>query len=68
MTLHNNKNLFKEAISATATQKKLPAAYIEKDYWITLALYTIFHDTIYFRTQKKRGIKLRLPTTLLLKC
>jgi Nucleotidyl transferase AbiEii toxin, Type IV TA system len=58
MTLHNNKNLFKEAISATATQKKLPAAYIEKDYWITLALYTIFHDTISSETVFKGGTAL----------
>ena len=42
MKLHENKNLFQDAIAATATLKGLREIHIEKDYWVTLALYTIF--------------------------
>ena len=73
MTLHNNKTLFKEAVLATATQKNLPDIYIEKDYWVTLALYTIFKSDIgsqthlqqpfYSPTQQIRGSKSKRPIT-----
>ena len=58
MTLHNNKTLFKEAVLATATQKNLPDIYIEKDYWVTLALYTIFKSDIGSQAVFKGGTAL----------
>ncbi len=42
MNLHENKELFKDAVIATSQLKGIPEIYIEKDYWITLALYEIF--------------------------
>ncbi len=42
MNLHENKELFKDAIIATSQLKGIPEIYIEKDYWITFALYAIF--------------------------
>ncbi|WP_374950158.1 nucleotidyl transferase AbiEii/AbiGii toxin family protein [Mucilaginibacter sp.] len=46
MTLHNNAELFKDAITATAQQMKIAEIYVEKDYWVTLALKTIFASEI----------------------
>lgn len=42
MRLHTNPELFKDAIHATAQYLNLPEIYIEKDYWVTLALREIF--------------------------
>lgn len=38
MTLHLDKELFKELIDATASYLNLPFLYIEKDYWVTYVL------------------------------
>ncbi len=38
MTLHTDKELFKELIDATAKDLNLPSLYIEKDYWVTYIL------------------------------
>jgi predicted nucleotidyltransferase component of viral defense system len=46
MKLHHNQNLFKEAISAAAEWKNLLDIYIEKDYWVTVALHAIFTNEI----------------------
>jgi predicted nucleotidyltransferase component of viral defense system len=46
MDLHTNQQLFHEAVIATAQQFDIPEIYIEKDYWVTVALYTIFHAAI----------------------
>lgn len=46
MNLHTNKELFTQAITATAQQMKIPEIYIEKDYWVTLALKTIFQSEL----------------------
>ncbi len=35
MTLNENKELYNDAILATAQQKGIPEIYIEKDYWVT---------------------------------
>jgi hypothetical protein len=58
MKLHQNKKLFKEAIEATAQLKGIPAIYIEKDYWVTYALYLIFKDEIGKETIFKGGTAL----------
>ena len=44
MNLHNHTKIFEQAIRATAQYKGLREIYIEKDYWVTLALYIIFHS------------------------
>lgn len=46
MKLHLNKTLFRQAVQFTADQMKIPAIYIEKDYWVTFALYIIFNNEI----------------------
>ena len=40
MLLHQNKELFVNYIRITAQQMKIPAIYVEKDYWVTYALFT----------------------------
>jgi hypothetical protein len=44
--LHENKTLFRQAVQFTADQMKIPAIYVEKDYWVTYALFTIFNNEI----------------------
>jgi len=46
MRLHNNKELFKDAIIATSQLMGIAEIYVEKDYWVTLALYSIFSDEV----------------------
>lgn len=46
MNLHTNKELFKDAIQATAQDLKLREIYVEKDYWVTLALFEIFNSDL----------------------
>lgn len=46
MKLHENRILFRQAVQFTADQMKLPAIYVEKDYWITFALFNIFNHEI----------------------
>lgn len=46
MNLHNDITTFKQAIRAAAQYKGLREIYIEKDYWVTLALYNVFHSEI----------------------
>ena len=38
MYLHNDKELFKEVVYATANEVSLPTAIIEKDYYVTMIL------------------------------
>ena len=42
MKLHENRELFADAVTITAQQMNLPEIYVEKDYWVTLALQRIF--------------------------
>ena len=58
MKLHLNKELFVNYIRVTAQQMKIPAIYIEKDYWVTFALYTIFKNKIGNDTVFKGGTAL----------
>lgn len=46
MKLHLDKTLFRQAVQFTADQMQIPAIYIEKDYWVTFALQTIFKNEI----------------------
>ncbi|MEX2596426.1 MAG: nucleotidyl transferase AbiEii/AbiGii toxin family protein, partial [Salibacteraceae bacterium] len=52
MNLHENKKLFRDAVRATSDHMDIMEIYIEKDYWVTYALKTIFahpvgKDTIF---------------------
>lgn len=44
MNLHENNDLYRRAIQFTAQLMKLSPEYVEKDYWVTYALYTIFNS------------------------
>jgi len=46
MRLHENQQLFDQAIRATEQHKQLREVYIEKDYWVTFALHSIFNSDI----------------------
>ncbi|QTE36379.2 nucleotidyl transferase AbiEii/AbiGii toxin family protein [Mucilaginibacter gossypii] len=44
MHLHENPELFRDAVLATAQQIGIPEIYVEKDYWVTVALEAIFRS------------------------
>lgn len=46
MKLHKDIALYKDAIRFTAQERNLRPEYVEKDYWVTYALHTIFHNEI----------------------
>ncbi len=46
MKLHIDKGLFKDAVTATAQKFEIPEIFVEKDYWVTYALWTVFNDPI----------------------
>jgi len=58
MNLHKNRELFQDAIIATAQRMKIPEIYVEKDYWVTLALNLIFKNEIGKETVFKGGTAL----------
>ncbi len=58
MNLHDNISLFRDAIRFTAQQMNLKPEYIEKDYWVTYALFTIFNNEIGKDTVFKGGTAL----------
>ncbi len=58
MNLHRNKELFQDAILATAEYTGLREIYVEKDYWVSVALYSIFHSDIAGETVFKGGTAL----------
>lgn len=61
MKLHENAVLFRQAVQFTAQEIGIPEIFIEKDYWVTFALHTIFNSEIGAETVFKGG-------TSLLKC
>ncbi len=58
MNLHANHKLFQDAVIATAQNFNIPEVYIEKDYWVTVALHTIFHSAIADQAVFKGGTAL----------
>jgi predicted nucleotidyltransferase component of viral defense system len=58
MNLHTNKELLRNAIQATAQSLNLREIYVEKDYWVTVALYEIFHSDMAHHTVFKGGTAL----------
>lgn len=58
MKLHLDKKLFRQAIQFTSDQMQIPAIFVEKDYWVAYALFTIFNDKIGSDTVFKGGTAL----------
>ena len=58
MKLHENKQLFRQSVQFTSQQMNIPEIYVEKDYWVTFALHTIFHNEIGEHTIFKGGTAL----------
>lgn len=58
MRLHENKTLFRQAVQFTSDQIKINAIFVEKDYWVTYALHTIFNHAIGSDTVFKGGTAL----------
>lgn len=58
MNLHENKELFQDAVVATSQQLGIQEIYVEKDYWVTFALFHIFKNDIAKETVFKGGTAL----------
>jgi hypothetical protein len=58
MRLHEDKTLFRQAVQFTADQMQIATIYVEKDYWVTYALHTLFHHPIGDETVFKGGTAL----------
>lgn len=58
MKLHQNIPLFRDAVRITAQQMNIPPEFVEKDYWVTYALFTIFNNDIGKDTVFKGGTAL----------
>jgi len=58
MNLHENQQLFRQAVQAASDRMQIPAIYVEKDYWVTYALHLIFHHDIGKETIFKGGTAL----------
>lgn len=58
MRLHENKELFQDAVVATSQQLGIKEIYVEKDYWVTFALFNIFKNDIGKETVFKGGTAL----------
>ncbi|UCS93940.1 nucleotidyl transferase AbiEii/AbiGii toxin family protein [Echinicola marina] len=58
MNLHDDKELLQDAILATAEYLGMRDIYVEKDYWVTVALYEIFHSDIASQAVFKGGTAL----------
>ncbi len=46
MNLHHHKKLFEQALRFTADKLKIRSIYVEKDYWVTLALNKIHQNSV----------------------
>ena len=58
MKLHEDEKLFSEAVVAAAQSIGIQEIFIEKDYWATLALHTIFHSDLADQAVFKGGTAL----------
>ncbi len=58
MKLHLNIKLFQDAVRVTAQQMNIPPEFVEKDYWVTYALFMIFNNKIGKDTVFKGGTAL----------
>lgn len=58
MKLHQNIKLFTDAVRVTAQRMNIPPEFVEKDYWVTYALFAIFNNEIGKDTVFKGGTAL----------
>lgn len=58
MILHQNLTEFVKAVNFTAETMGIKSIYVEKDYWVTFALFTIFNNEIGRDTVFKGGTAL----------
>ena len=58
MRLHENQILFRQAVQFTSDQMQILPIFVEKDYWVTYALHTIFNHPIGADTVFKGGTAL----------
>jgi len=58
MNLHNDQKIFRQAIQYTSDQMQILPIYVEKDYWVTFALYRIVNAPIGKDTIFKGGTAL----------
>jgi hypothetical protein len=58
MKLHQNAKLFSDAVRVTAQKLNIPPEFVEKDYWVTYALFIIFSNEIGKDTVFKGGTAL----------
>ena len=58
MNLHQNRQIFADAVRAAAQRYKIQEIFIEKDYWVTVALHEIFHSPMAEETVFKGGTAL----------
>lgn len=58
MKLHENTKLFAEAVTATASNFKMPEQFIEKDYWITSVLKNLSQSEFLEKVVFKGGTSL----------
>lgn len=58
MILHQNLTEFVKAVNFTAETMGIKSIYVEKDYWVTYALFTIFNNEIGRDTVFKGGTAL----------
>ncbi len=58
MKLNTDIELFKDAVTITAQMLSLPEIYVEKDYWVTLAIHQIFTSDVSELTILKGGTAL----------
>ena len=58
MILHQDIKLFQDAVRVTAQQMNIPPEFVEKDYWVTYALFTVFNNEIGKDTIFKGGTAL----------
>lgn len=58
MRLHENPTLFRQSVQFASQKLNIPVIYVEKDYWVTYALSSIFHNKIGEETVFKGGTAL----------
>nr|NQU91839.1 nucleotidyl transferase AbiEii/AbiGii toxin family protein [Bacteroidota bacterium] len=58
MNLHSNKELLQDAILATAQYLEMKEIYVEKDYWVSVSLFELFHSDLADHTVFKGGTAL----------
>lgn len=58
MNLHQNPEVFRDAITATAEALQIRDVYVEKDYWVTLVLYRLAHSPYVEKAIFKGGTSL----------